>query len=234
MINKTGADSFYSAKTVGFGSNKEEEAKDPYYQYPTRALAYTNEVGEALRPVPAIGNFWANALWVPAIGYFAADIYDKYKKGTDTTENDPRTAVSAAAFHTVASILSPVLAIKGAQWAATRKYGDKGDLVTKIFTTLQDRSSGLSKFAERLPSGEKMLRSLNKNAVTVTVKAVAGLATLAVLARPIDKLTERHFMKPVNRALGLDENNERHEMPVAAIGITPPEKLLTIQNKLRA
>lgn len=50
--------------------------KDPLMNWPLRGAAFTNEVGEALRPI--IGNA-ANMTWVPALMYIGADVYDKYK-----------------------------------------------------------------------------------------------------------------------------------------------------------
>ena len=44
---------------------------------PIRALGYTNELGEAIRP---ISPMLANLSWLPAIGYISADIADKYNK----------------------------------------------------------------------------------------------------------------------------------------------------------
>ena len=54
------------------------EYKDPLMRWPLRGAAFTNEVGEALRPI--IGNY-ATLSWIPALLYIGADIYDKYKNG---------------------------------------------------------------------------------------------------------------------------------------------------------
>ena len=52
------------------------EYVDPMMKWPLRGAAFTNEVGEALRPI--IGGA-ANLTWVPALMYIGADVYDKYK-----------------------------------------------------------------------------------------------------------------------------------------------------------
>ena len=58
-------------------NNKIHVAKDdPYMKWPVRGLAYTNEIGEVIRPM---SGMLANLLWIPAIGYIAADVADKYK-----------------------------------------------------------------------------------------------------------------------------------------------------------
>ena len=52
------------------------EYKDPMMHWPLRGAAFTNEIGEALRPL--IGQY-ATLTWIPALMYIGADIYDKYK-----------------------------------------------------------------------------------------------------------------------------------------------------------
>ena len=63
---------------------KQERRKDIYMEMPIRALGYTNEVGEALRPV--IGK-WAWASWVPAIAYIGSDVADKYQQDEFGNQN---------------------------------------------------------------------------------------------------------------------------------------------------
>ena len=63
----------YRADTLVVNPNT-GEYKDPLMHWPLRGAAFTNEVGEALRPL--IGNF-ATLSWAPALLYIGADIYDK-------------------------------------------------------------------------------------------------------------------------------------------------------------
>ena len=57
---------------------------DPLMKWPTRGLAYSNELGAALSEIaPTLGTL----LWFPAMLYFGADIYDKYKN--DKTSYNP-------------------------------------------------------------------------------------------------------------------------------------------------
>ena len=56
--------------------NQNGEYRDPLMRWPLRGAAFTNEVGEALRPI--IGGY-ATLSWVPALMYIGADVYDKYK-----------------------------------------------------------------------------------------------------------------------------------------------------------
>jgi len=91
---------------------------DPFMKWPLRGLAYSNELGECLRPV--IGN-WAWAFWVPAVGYIGADVADKYQKGPDG-KPDPskKRATKQLAFQTFASVLLPTAAVKLGNYAANR------------------------------------------------------------------------------------------------------------------
>ena len=72
------------AKNSKFTSDKNDKNShkkhynDPLTKWPVRGLAYTNEIGAAISEVaPTLGLL----LWAPAIFYFGADIYDKYKNG---------------------------------------------------------------------------------------------------------------------------------------------------------
>lgn len=96
-------------------------------KYPTRALAYTNEVGVAL--APKIGAL-STAFWIPALMYFGADIYDKYKQGQEGDYSTPskRKGVSQATFQALASVLLPTAMIKVGQKIATSVFSQKGKL----------------------------------------------------------------------------------------------------------
>lgn len=85
---------------------------DPLLKWPLRGAAFTNEVGEAMRPL--IGNY-ATLSWAPALLYIGADVYDKYKN--DQTEYSPssRRAFKQALFQGLASVCLPIVAVKGSQ-----------------------------------------------------------------------------------------------------------------------
>ena len=92
---------------------KQEKRRDIYMEMPVRTLGYTNEVGEALRPV--IGA-WAWASWVPAIGYIAADVVDKYKQD-EYGNQEPSGERGAKQLSTqlLASVALPTFAVKAGQ-----------------------------------------------------------------------------------------------------------------------
>lgn len=90
----------------------EGEYIDPLMKWPLRGAAFTNEIGEALRPI--IGNY-ATLTWAPALLYIGADIYDKYKNDQTEFSPDSRRCLKQACFQGLASILLPIIAVKGGQ-----------------------------------------------------------------------------------------------------------------------
>lgn len=88
------------------------EYKDPLMKWPLRGAAFTNEVGEALRPV--IGSY-ATLSWAPALLYIGADIYDKYKNNQTEYSPNSKRCLKQACFQGLASIILPVFAVKGGQ-----------------------------------------------------------------------------------------------------------------------
>ena len=104
-VNTFRADTRSIDKTTG-------EYVDPLMKWPLRGAAFTNEIGEALRPL--IGNA-ATICWAPALMYIGADIYDKYKN--DKTEYSPnsRRLLEQAIFQGMASIFLPLVAVKAGQ-----------------------------------------------------------------------------------------------------------------------
>lgn len=88
------------------------EYNDPLMRWPFRGAAFTNEIGEALRPL--IGNY-ATLTWAPALLYIGADVYDKYKNDQTEYSPDSRRCLKQAIFQGLASILLPIVAVKGGQ-----------------------------------------------------------------------------------------------------------------------
>ena len=92
--------------------SKTGEYVDPLMRWPLRGAAFTNEVGEALRPL--IGKY-ATLSWAPALLYIGADVYDKYKNNqTEYSPNSER-CFKQAIFQGMASILLPLVAVKFGQ-----------------------------------------------------------------------------------------------------------------------
>lgn len=89
--------------------NKNNEYDDPLLSWPLRGTAFTNEIGEAMRPL--IGNY-ATLSWAPALLYIGADVYDKYKNDQTEYSPDSRRALKQALFQGLASVCLPIFAVK--------------------------------------------------------------------------------------------------------------------------
>ncbi len=97
---------------ANFKEDSKNLYKDPLRKWPIKGLAYSNELGAVVSGItPKLGT----ALWVPALMYFGADIYDKYKN--DKTEYNPskRRGLKEAIFQAMASVVMPTIAVKMGQ-----------------------------------------------------------------------------------------------------------------------
>ena len=99
--------------TENYNRQTKKAKEDIYMKWPLRGLAYSNELGEIIRPMSGVA---ANLLWVPAIGYIAADIGDKYKHN-QYGEHEPskKRAGKQLSFQMLASVILPTAAVKVGQ-----------------------------------------------------------------------------------------------------------------------
>ena len=119
-----------------FGNNVENKDingyDDPLLKWPMRGLAFTNDIGAAVMDLtPTLGKL----LWVPALMYFGADIYDKYK--SDETEYSPSShrALKQAIFQACASVMFPIIVVHNGQKIASllgRMNGKKNNLSLQL------------------------------------------------------------------------------------------------------
>ena len=102
----------------GFRADKDDinpitgEYNDPLMKMPLRGAAFSNEVGEGLRPL--IGSY-ETLTWIPALLYIGADIYDKYKNDQTEYSPDSKRGLKQAVFQGMASIIFPLVAVKAGQ-----------------------------------------------------------------------------------------------------------------------
>ncbi|MBQ8635983.1 hypothetical protein IJX73_03100 [bacterium] len=97
---------------------EKKETSDILNKPPMRYLAYSNEIGSAISP---ISKTLGTALWVPALLYLGADIYDKYKNDEDNTYNpSAKRSVRQAIFQGMTSVILPTGAIKLGQKIGVR------------------------------------------------------------------------------------------------------------------
>lgn len=101
---------------LSFTAEKKEDYKDPLMKWPARGLAYTNELGAAISDIaPKMGTL----LWFPAMLYFGADIYDKYKNEKTSYSPDARRGTEQAIFQALASVILPTGAVISGQKIAS-------------------------------------------------------------------------------------------------------------------
>lgn len=91
-----------------FKEDETNQYRDPLMHWPVRGLAYSNEIGAAIYSLYPVAGM---ALWVPALTYIGADVYDKYKN--DETEYNPsiKRGVKQAVFQSSASVVLPTMAV---------------------------------------------------------------------------------------------------------------------------
>ncbi|MBQ2611727.1 hypothetical protein IJF81_04970 [bacterium] len=132
------------AENSNFTSDKNDKNShkkhynDPLTKWPVRGLAYTNEIGAAISEVaPTLGLL----LWAPAIFYFGADIYDKYKNDKNSFDPNAMRGTSQAVFQLLASVILPTTAVLIGQKAASF-----GGLFRKNGLTIQTQEN-ITKFS---------------------------------------------------------------------------------------
>lgn len=100
------------------GDHKKKDKKytDPLMNWPIRGLAYSNELGAALSEIaPTLGTL----LWFPAMLYFGADIYDKYKNEKTSYDPNAQRGTEQAIFQLLASVILPTASVIAGQKIAS-------------------------------------------------------------------------------------------------------------------
>ncbi len=90
----------------------DKEFKDPLLRWPIRGMAFSNDIGAAIMDIaPKTGMIF----WIPALMYFGADIYDKYKNDQVSYDPNAKRGLKQALFQTFASIVFPIIAVHAGQ-----------------------------------------------------------------------------------------------------------------------
>lgn len=137
------------------------ESKDLFRDTPMRYLGYSNELGEAFRPL--ISRTLVNSTYVVAAGYCVADTYSKARRVYRTpvalgggTCKAVITAGDVLLWQTLASVVLPGLAINRICWGTGRLL--------------------------------KMLKA--SKILQKSVPTAVGLASIPVIIHPIDQLMD--------------------------------------------
>lgn len=178
-------------KAVSFKANDaktKEDKENAWHTYPLKWMAYSNDLGEALRPI--IGGLFAKMSWGPGIFYVIGAIYSKARSSTDNP-NKSRELNREILFQLLASLLLPILLVKSVG-KATHKILDNVPIKTKDSIKNSIRQiDWLHKFGERFKNGEM-------NQYRTLAESGAGLFALAVAVKPIDNFVDRSLDRVYN------------------------------------
>ena len=169
---------------------KQQTYSDPLMQWPARGLAYSNELGAAISEVaPKLGTL----LWFPAMLYFGADIYDKYKNEKTAYNPDSKRGTEQAIFQLLASVIMPTGAVIAGQKAASGL-----GMMGKTGLTLQSQEeviNFLQEFTSRrhLDKFENNIAGFKEQFQESLITKREKLIRENKLKRPIKFLTENIF-----------------------------------------
>ncbi|HIS36132.1 TPA: hypothetical protein IAC10_05820 [Candidatus Scatousia excrementigallinarum] len=158
---------------------KSVEKANIWHKYPLKLMVYSNDVGEAMRPV--IGNVMARLSWIPAVSYTLLALNNGNKKDNLAKE---------LAFQGIASFLIPFLMLKTARAGASKAI----EKLPKAMKT------AFAKQTAKMPEVDKFIRRFDKNNQSGYKNiAVSGMSIGVLLAcvKPIDdavkKVLNKHF-----------------------------------------
>lgn len=156
-----------------------KETANIWHQYPLKMLVYSNDFGEAVRPV--IGNAAARFSWVPSISYTLLALNSGNKRKNIWKE---------LAFQGIASFLIPYMMLKSTRTLTSRLIDKASPALKKSFK---------AKIAE-MPSVDKFINRFKKNNASgyknIAMSAVS-IGALIAGVKPIDnavkKLLDKHI-----------------------------------------
>ncbi len=105
-------------KEVSHQAKKKDQKQynDPLMKWPVRGMAFTNDIGAAISDIaPKAGAL----LWYPAMMYFGADIYDKYRNDKESYDPNAQRGFEQAVFQAFASVIFPIVAVHTGQKTAS-------------------------------------------------------------------------------------------------------------------
>ncbi len=159
--------------------------KSIWHQYPFKLFVYSNDFGEALRPV--LGSLVAKASWIISLLYAFMSINHK-KTNAVSDEHAKAEKRKEIKFQFLASFLLPFILIKstrkGAEMLLDRIPQAQKNNLKKYFTQNERLNKFISKFEHKNISGHRNL-----------FLAGVGVAAIVAGAKPIDNLVRKAFIK---------------------------------------
>lgn len=199
-------------KFTGEHNKKDKKYTDPLMNWPVRGLAYSNELGAALSEIaPKLGVL----LWFPAMLYFGADIYDKYKNEKTSYDPNAQRGTEQAIFQLLASVVLPTAAVIAGQKTAS-VMGAMG----KNGLTLQTQEEVINFMQEF--SSRRHLENFTNNKQAFKDQFVASITTKR------EKLTRENKIKNPIKFLADTIFARRHP---EAIAMSQKDKVLKFADK---
>ncbi len=177
----------------GACANNNVKQKDIYKDTPVRYLGFTNELGTAVKDVCGKSTGFVRHIpslsYVPAVGYIACDVFDKYKKGEDGTGRKPSVKIGARELitQTLTSVLAPTGVILATQ-------------------NLTKKAAG--KFMPKMPKNIIDAFTKNNNKLAKISMVAISIAVLCAATKPIDKLAEKVVDKIINPLFGIKHKEQ--------------------------
>lgn len=205
ITQKSNAIAFRSNEKNSNTQKKQQNYSDPLMQWPARGLAYSNELGAALSEVaPKLGTL----LWFPAMLYFGADIYDKYKNEKNSYNPDGKRGTEQAIFQLLASVIMPTGAVIAGQKAASGL-----GLLSKSGLSLQSREeiiNFLQEFTSRrhLDKFENNIDDFKQHFHESLITKREKLIRENKLKRPIKFLSENIFGQRHPASLAMSQKDK--------------------------
>lgn len=197
---------------------------DPLMKWPVRGLAYSNELGAAISEIaPKLGMI----LWFPAMLYFGADIYDKYKNDKTSYNPDAMRGTSQAIFQLLASVVLPTAAVITGQ-----KIASIAGSLGKSGLTYQTQEE-ISKFSISFMQRRKLGKYQNDvsqykteffDALDTQMKHEMGARKIK---NPLKILTEYIWTRRHPEAMAMSTKDKVHQFAEAGI-----DRMFKIREKL--
>ena len=225
ITQKSNAIAFRSNEKNNNTQKKQQNYSDPLMQWPARGLAYSNELGAALSEVaPKLGTL----LWFPAMLYFGADIYDKYKNEKNSYNPDGKRGTEQAIFQLLASVIMPTGAVIAGQKAASGL-----GLLSKSGLSLQSREeiiNFLQEFTSRrhLDKFENNIDGFKQHFHESLITKREKLIRENKLKRPIKFLSENIFGQRHPASLAMSQKDKVLQYADQHI-----DEMFTIYNNLK-
>lgn len=170
-------------KDIYKGIEKAQAKNDIWHKYPLKILVYSNDFGEAVRPI--IGGALAKLSWIPAIFYTIFALKSK---------EDKKNIRKEITFQAVASFILPFLLLKSSRKAMHKAI----DHIPASF------KENIKAKTAKISILDKLINKFKKNnssGYRNFALSVGGIGTIAIGAKPIDNMVkscmDNHLAKEV-------------------------------------